>query len=161
MIKKITPINSIDFDVDYVANLLKVARKNAMEKSLDELFISAMLYANIAEYLTEKLIYAMELQINYSLSLREPELPISIELKDNKTNLESQLSRIKKISFPHKEELSDILGKIKQGRNILFHNVVAAPARKIDLKTEINNIAKNTEIFIKLYFKISHKIDGR
>lgn len=146
-------------DVDYVINLLTVARKNAEKKNLDELLISAILYANIAEYLTEKLIYGMELQINYSLELRKPKLSISIELKDKKTNLESQMSRLKKISFPRKEDLSNILGKIKESRNTLFHDIVAAPSKKIDLKNEIKKIAENTEKFIELYFKISDEIE--
>ncbi len=137
----------IIIDSTEMSNTLSSYAKKLKESGvLREQLASALIYAGLAEYFCDEFIKALIDQLNLKNQKGSVNLKSKIVYKNENTNLEYALIKLKYIEYPDKNEIEEIIKIIKDARNNLFHNLIRAGEKKINLSIEIIKIQDYTPL---------------
>lgn len=147
-------------DVPVIAdNLATYAKKLKDSGELHKQLASTLIYAELAEYYCTILIEWLEKNLKRSIQVSSV-VNLSWQKSKNitKANLGSQLKKLEIYTYPLKQEFEDTVDIIKEARNAVFHNLVTAHVKGINIKTKMVVIQDQTELLRRILTKILIKL---
>lgn len=131
--------------------LLNESRNLSKNEQFGSRLASAMIYVSLTEYLAQHLLENLSYLVYKSTYIDYAAiLYIDERSKSGKQTLGQLINNIKKYSFPDKNEVIEILGKIAKSRNHLFHNLAKTSLKDWpELDKDIKEIQEDVEQFIE------------
>jgi hypothetical protein len=131
--------------------LLKFAKKISSEGGLDKELAAAMIYASMSEFIISSLIQLIETHINHSL---ETSGSLVVHMQPKASSMpRDNIARLKLYSFPNDKKIFTLIGSIKKDRDSLFHDLIDAYDKGIDVDKVCKSIHKNGQELIELWTK--------
>lgn len=140
-------------DSAFIFSFITLARKGRNGKKLEDRLSSVLIYGNLAEFLAENFLEWIRLETNLIQMKNKSNFSISKSKKNESTNLEQSLRKLKMFDFPIKKDILIKLEKIKNNRNTLFHNLLKSKEKNIDYDGLIKIIQDDTEDLFRLWDK--------
>jgi hypothetical protein len=135
-------------EIEVKKKFLELAREFKNSDELEKELASAMLYANMSEYLAYNLIESLKQSI-YSGSKAFWNGSIYVNLsgnKDNRMTIGQIAVELRKFGFPSKEIIIPLLDRIAQNRNTIMHKMLRTPAGRLEeIDQSIRELAEDTE----------------
>lgn len=130
--------------------ILSDLAKNLKKKSgVENQFASAVVNANIAEYVLYLLILIFSNEIKKTCDSQKSKVTL-LEIDPSGKLNNNKLTILKYFEFKNKFEIINLLSKILKNRDNIFHNLIRAQAKKINIDKEIEEIHLNTDELRKL-----------
>ena len=122
-----------------IKSFIEWARGSRERKTFNDNFASTVIYSNISEFVAYSL-------LAFNRYISKTNAPTK-----EKSNLEYLIKELEKYYFTFKEKIIPKLYKIKDQRNKLFHNLVLAQDKGLNVGGLMKNIQDDTEDLIGLW----------
>lgn len=138
-------------EVEVKQQFLQLARDlYGQSEDIEKLLASAMLYANLCEYLAYHLCESLK-QTIFSGSKAFWNGAVYLDLRDTteKKTIGQIAIELEKYGFPSKEIIKPIIKRIASNRNIIMHNMLRMPANDLDkVDAAIRELVSDSETLI-------------
>ncbi len=134
-------------EIEVKVKFLNLAREFRTSNEIEKELASAMLYANMAEYLAYHLIESLR-QIIFTGSKTFWNGSVYLDSRNlaEKETIGQIAKQLKKFGFPSKEVIIPLLERIAKNRNKIMHNILRTPASELQAIDEsIRQLADDCE----------------
>lgn len=135
---------------EIITTLLEVARSLSREHGFEKDLASSVIYSSFDEFIIVSLTLAVEFCVG-KISYKSTSGKVYLSHKEPKGRIGSKIERLKLYVFPNSKDIFKLLDKIKIDRDDLFHNLILAHEKGIDIDRITKRIQTNSESLIKLW----------
>lgn len=150
---KVSQKNALQ-SANYGIGLIKKAKELIKTGNEVDALTSAIIFSSICEDMADGVYEKISLEVVKKLIKFNIRLIRDQIRKNDKTNLESSITRLNYFEFPYKSELMINLEKVRAYRNELIHSLFILPEKNLNLNVLANNIATCTYKIYDLWKKI-------
>ncbi len=150
---------NVKVSAEMIVFLVSLAKKLSKEEGLDKSLSSAVIYSSFVEFIIESIITLAEAHIN-KICMESKQFKISLVQNKAKGRIANKIERLSLYKFPNSSEIFNLLGTIKKDRDDLFHNLILAHEKGIDVDKIAKRISDNSEKLINLW-KITNESLGK
>ena len=149
--KKLISRPFVHDNLEFKKSLLKYAQelRNKPKDDFESKLISAVLYAQLAEYMARFLLESLR-SLTYEIIYNFTQAYVFVDARDKSSlSLERLIEGLNDFSFPDKPEIIKLFNEIKEARNDLFHNLPSKTQEDlIEIGEDITVIQDRTETVI-------------
>lgn len=142
MTKKYNDDLNLEIELEMLSAFSQLAKTFKGKTGIENQFSLVVVNANIAEYVLYLLIFILSQEVIQTSRGSKVKLRnISAEGKLNQAKIET----LKYFDFKNRERIIELLQKIFKCRNDVFHNLIRAHSKKLDITQAINDIHTHTD----------------
>lgn len=134
----------LEFELLMFREFTDYAKKLSVNKNNFENNLAAsLIYANLAEYIIDLLIIILEKELRLYLKKKQFILGVN-KIWKGKLTMDQKIKILKYFSFPNDSEIIKISQQIKNYRDNIFHNLITATNKNINITSQIKSILTDT-----------------
>ncbi len=152
-------------DLETKNQLLDIARdfrKKDIDKDLGSHFASALLYANLADYLAANLLCGLQEMAEEATREYLNGRIVIRQKREMNIPLEKTIKKLKEFEFPSREKILELLADIKKCRNKVAHEIFKTPSNEMEIiGRSIAEICDKTEELVNVVNSIYRDMPPR
>lgn len=124
---------------EVIKNFIDWARSSRERKTFNDNLAATLIYSSLSEFIAQSLLSFNRYVKGAVSDSKEP------------TNLEYLINELESYDFNLKDKIIPLLYKIKDQRNKLFHNLVVAQEKGLNIASLMRNVQNDTESLMGLW----------